>query len=244
MKKLLPLIFAALLCSAPVFAGTYTFNAVRAASMGVDAEDASATFVTSMDSITVTLSNNFLNVHDAGQLLSDLSFTLDSLTVTTGSATLSASSGRELFVDSNATFPTGFHEGSVVQPIWGVTSPAAHTFKLDDLNNGDGPAHTIIGPSNNGTYTSGAYSVANSSIAGSKTHNPFLESGTSFTLSLTGVTSNTVITGATFSFGTTSGDNVVGIAAVPEPSSLAFLVLGAGASLCGCVLRKRQTRAS
>lgn len=32
------------------------------------------------------------------------------------------------------------------------------------------------------------------------------------------------------------------VAPVPEPSSMAFLVLGAGAAVCGCVLRNRRTR--
>ena len=61
-----------------------------------------------------------------------------------------------------------------------------------------------------------------------------------FTLSLTGVTSSTRVTAATFSFGTTPDHFVDGHEQiVPEPSTLAIAGLGA-LGLIGYGLRRRK----
>jgi hypothetical protein len=107
-----------------------------------------------------------------------------------------------------------------------------------------GPAHLIIGPPGSG----GTYSSANGSIAGNKPHNPFLEQSASFTITGSGITADTTITTATFSFGTTAGTNLVPgvnlvhISSVPEPSSLILSASGFG--LLGvvgfCYSRRRR----
>ena len=62
-----------------------------------------------------------------------------------------------------------------------------------------------------------------------------------FTLQLSGVTANTTVTAATFSFGTGPDSFVPGITAVPEPSSLALAGIGGGGlCLIGIVRRRRR----
>jgi hypothetical protein len=101
---------------------------------------------------------------------------------------------------------------------------------LEVLKTAEAPKHTIIGTSSNGTYSGGTYSNANASIAGNGPHNPFLESGVTFNLAISGVTATDTITGATFSFGTATGDTLAGTP-VPEVSVTTLVLLGA--SLAG-----------
>src|ERR1035437_10979430 len=96
-----------------------------------------------------------------------------------------------------------------------------------------GPSQTIIGPGG----PTGVYSNANASIAGNGPHNPFLNRTATFTFAVGGVTADTSVTAATFSFGTTAGDNVRGTTCstgdcggtqqdIPEP--LSMFLMGAG----------------
>src|SRR5262249_48945213 len=71
------------------------------------------------------------------------------------------------------------------------------------------------------------YSAGNGSIAGNKPHNPFLFESATFTITGAGITADTTITSATFSFGTTRGVDVPGVI-VPEPSSLVLCLSGVG----------------
>jgi hypothetical protein len=106
-----------------------------------------------------------------------------------------------------------------------IYSGAATSGSLDVLAaGGAGPAHLIIGPPGTG----GTYSNANGSIAGNGPHNPFLNQTATFTLTAPNISASSTITSATFSFGTTSGVNVIGQSVVPEPSSLVlgFAALG------------------
>jgi hypothetical protein len=109
---------------------------------------------------------------------------------------------------------------------------------LDVLGTQTAPTHTIIGPPGGGN----TYSDANNSITGNGAHNPFLNQSATFTITGTGLTADTTITGATFSFGTAPGNDVVGVVSVPEPSSL---VLGlVGLSLIGSIGLYRRHRRS
>jgi hypothetical protein len=110
---------------------------------------------------------------------------------------------------------------------------------LDALGaGGAGPKHTILGAPGAG----GIYSNANGSIAGNDPHNPFLNQSATFTLNITGVTTNTTVSNVLFSFGTVSGNNVPGggnNSTVPEPVSLSLV--GGGLLALG-LLRKRLPR--
>jgi hypothetical protein len=101
---------------------------------------------------------------------------------------------------------------------------------------GAGPAHLIIGPPDGGN----TYSAANGSIAGNGPHNPFLSESATFTITGTGITADTTITSATFSFGTTAGVTVDGVVASPEPSSFVLTLCGIGVVVLVGTYRSRR----
>jgi len=198
-------------------ASSITFITPSGSSVPGGPVDASATFTISNGAIQITLTNLLANPHDEGQGLSDLSFTLGGGGSLSG-ATLSSSSGQEITVNSDHSFTPG----STVPTGW-VFTPGTGSLNVLAGPGHAGPAHTIIGPPG----PLNTYSNANGSIAGNKPHNPFLNQTATFMIGGAGITSSTTITGATFSFGTTAGNNVTGIpAAVPEPGTLSLLGMG------------------
>lgn len=232
MYKVLLAIIAALGSGSITLASTITFIGSGTSSAG-DAENSSAIFVTGAGTISVTLNDLLSNPTDVAQNLSDLLFTLSNGSTT---GTLTTSSGTELTVNSGGTYSVG----SSVPTGWALSSSGG-SLLLEVLGTPEAPAHTIIGTSSNGTYSGGTYSNANGSIAGNGPHNPFLESGTTFTLSVPGVTAATTITAATFSFGTAAGNTLIGTASsVPEP--ITMLLVGAGLLALGRFGMQRQAK--
>lgn len=156
--------------------------------------------------------------------MSDLDFTLGG---PAGSYTLQSSSAQEITVALNGTFTTG----ATVSTGWAlgtlngglilcVTCPSNASVSSPAVN----PSHLLLGPPGPGNL----YSNANGSIAGNKPHNPFLNQTATFTISSTSITSNTTVTGATFSFGTSAGVTVGGVPQVPEPGTYSMLASGLG----------------
>ncbi len=191
------------------------------------AGEGSATITTGTNSVTIQLTDLFVNPGDVGDNLSALLFTLSN---TPTGASITSSSGTEITVNGNGSSTLG----STVATGWVLSLLGAQT-TLDVLSGTGhaGPAHTIIGAPGVGGYTN-----ANSSIAGSGPHNPFLDLTATFTLTEMGVTSSTTVTAATFQFGTTDGSGLVPGVLTPEPASL---LLFGGAALFSLVLRKRFT---
>jgi len=187
---------------------------------------AEVTFTTGANTLVINIANLQADPRSVGQNISDLSFVLNDPTLTT--ASLTSSSGLERTVADNGNFT----DGSTVSTGWVLTGTGGATgFLLNGLGTATykpvyTPAHTIIGPPN---VVDGTYSNANNSIAGNGPHNPFLfgteGSYVSFVLSIPGLNADDTVTAATFSFGTTPGDDVPGVV-VPLPGSL--LLLGSG----------------
>jgi hypothetical protein len=198
-----------------------TFVTPTGATTGGGPVNASATFTTSANTLTIGLHNLLANPTDVAQLLSDLSFTVGNGGSLTG-ASLASSSGQEITVNSGGTFTLGPTVATGWAPLLGGTSGLLNVLGAG----GAGPMHLIIGPPGAGSL----YSNANGSIAGNGPHNPFLNNSATFTISGTGITGDTTVTSATFSFGTTSGINVAGTlqtTPVPAPPALVLGLVGA-----------------
>jgi hypothetical protein len=208
----------------PVRAGTITYVTPAGSTIPAGAVDASATFTTSANTLTITLTDLLANPKDVGQLLSDLLFTTNGGSLT--GSTQTAASSSEVTVAGNGSFTGPTPISGVATVGWPYAVNSATSGTLDVLAaGGAGPAHLIIGPPGGG----GTYSAANGSIAGNGPHNPFLFESATFTITGSGITADTTITSATFSFGTTAGVTVPGVPGfVPEPSSLVLALCGLG----------------
>jgi PEP-CTERM motif len=189
------------------------FNTPDGSLAGGQPVNATATFTTGADTVTVVLTNLQANPTSVVQSLSDLFFTLN-----TGenSGTISSSSAQEVTIAADGSFVLG----GVVATGWGLQTSGA-ALLLNDLGFA-GPAHTLIGPPGGATYA-----AANASIAGNGPHNPFLNQTATFNLNVPGVTADSFVNSATFSFGTVAGENVPGVE-TPEPASLALMGIGLG----------------
>ena len=207
-------------------ANTITWTTPAGSTSAGGLVDASATVVTSTGSVTVTLNDLLGNPHNVGQLLSDFFFTLSSTPTTALSTTTTPTEPLNLIdIASNGSVTS--NPGSFA--TWGLTSSGA-IVHLDSLTGGG--TQTIIGPSGPG----GVYTNANSSITGNSGHNPFINGTATFTFLVGGVTTNTTVTAATFSFGTAAGDNVLGTTCITNcggtqqdiPEPLSMFLMGGG----------------
>jgi hypothetical protein len=216
---------------APVHAGSMTYVTPSGSSIGAGPVNAEAVFMTSANTLTITLTDLLANPTDVGQLLSNLSFTLGNGGSVTGSS-VSSSSGQEITVNSGGSFSLG----STVATGWAYSTSGSTMGTLDVLGTPTAPAHLIIGPPGAGN----TYSAANGSIAGNGPHNPFLNESATFTITGSGITSDTTVTSATFSFGTTGGVTVNGVQSVPEPSALVMSLVGLGIAGWIGVYRSRR----
>ena len=217
----------ALLTTASLPATTIAFSAVGTA--GGQAVNAMATFSTGPNMIIVTINNNRSDPTAIVQAISDLLFTVD-----TGqnSGSITSSSGVERTINANGTYTPG----GIVATGWSLSTQGQSLY-LNVLGTAVSPAHLIIGPPNG----SNLYSNADSSIAGNGSNNPFLTSGATFVLSVPGVTAQSAVVFAQFSFGTTPGITLNGIGGadaetgvgdqlpIPEPATASFVFISLAA---------------
>ena len=228
LKRTAALTIAAALIgvSTAVSAGVYQFFTPSGATLEGKPVSASATFTTSLNQVTLTLTNLIANPISVIQALSDISFRAGGVTTGTG------------LVSPTAATYINIGAGGVVTPgaccaIWGLSNTGG-TYHLDALvgqgAGGTGPADLIIGP--------GPYTNANGSIARNRPHNPFINTTATFTLALAGVTAGTVITNIVFSFGTDGAT----VATVPVPIPDAIWLFASG--LLGLIVIARRKYAS
>lgn len=217
-------ILATLVLSVVASASTVTFTTpLNSKDSANETVNASAAFTTGAGTVTIDLTNllTAAQMNSVGQDLSDLSFIL------------SGTFASGLVSDANRTYSGTFiNVGangvvSAASPTlngWDFSNTGS-TFLLEDLGSTAGPAQTIIG----GTAGSNtAYSNAGGSIASNGPHNPFIQGTAHFVLNIAGVTANTTVTGATFSFGTTLGDNIPGTPGSPVPEPISSALVGTG----------------
>jgi hypothetical protein len=223
-------------------ANSVTFVTPTGALAAGESVSASAVFTPGTNSLTISLTNmlSAAAMKDAGQLLSDLFFTLN--TAATGAAGVTSSNGTFIDLQTNnsvgSATPTA-QSGNPADKIgWFFSNSGTNSWHLDGLNGGssNNPGQLIIG----GTTADNAYPMANSSLAGNDPHNPFVQGTGVFVLDIPGVTSMTNVTAATFSFSTSSGIDVTGqLQPTPEPRFYTLL-LSAGLFL-GLIWRRRFT---
>ena len=224
LRLLGPAALALTLASTAAWADFISFTATGS---GADGPlSATADFTTSDGLLVVTLTNTLGAdvIRSAGQALSDISFVLGDDSGTVG--TLSAS-GQ--FGDVS-TANTGVVTYVAVDTQTGDTTPvrwfangsiSGPAITLETI--GGGQPSQMIAPFivNGGTYTNvnNGFDNFNSYVIGPGT----------FTLALSGVTANTTVLEATFSFGTAPDTFIPGVPVpqpAPEPATLALLGLG------------------
>jgi hypothetical protein len=204
-------------------ANTYTFATPSGASARDGAINASVSFETGADSLTIILSDLLANPTSTGQLISGISFGFAPSIPSSGTR-LTSATGPGVAVGNNGITSTG----TVPSDAWKLSG-----FHLTALGDGQ-PKGLIIGPAAVG----GVYASANGSIAGNRPHNPFYLGSATFVLSIPGVTSDTVVNSATFSFGTSEGEDVMGDPISVPDSGTTVLFLAAALSGLGLIRRK------
>ena len=222
---------AFLLCLVPVlaFGSSVTFFTPSGSTTSGGPVSDQVSFTTTAGSLVITLTNLQPNPTDVAQLLSDLSFTLSNGSL--AGSSLGSNTGQNITVNDGGTFALG----STVSTGWEYSFSSNTSGLLNVLGTPIGPAHLIIGPPGGATYVN-----ANGSIAGIGPHNPFLNQTAMFTVTGGGITADTTITGATFSFGTNPdlppGTTVVGV--VPEPRTTGLMISTLG--LIGILQYRRK----
>ena len=231
-------ILAVLTFSAVASASTATFSTSSGATVGSPGQpvSATATITTAAGGIvTVSLTDTLVSTFDAGQLLSDLFFTLSAAPTTALSTTATPGSTSGGLIDISGTGAVSADAGSYA--TWALTSSGS-VIHLDSL--AGGATQTIIGP--------GPFAGSNGSIDGNSGHNPFINGTADFSFTVAGIDASTTITAASFSFGTTAGTDVSGCLAggpsctsvtTPEPISSALV----GSGLIGLFFLGRRRAA-
>jgi len=228
--------------STPV-ARAQTFSTASGASVGDGSVDATATFATSLNTITITIQDLLANPKSVGQTVNGVDFSLSNSktggSLTSQDATVRTVTGNGAGQYSDTGGPgTSVGASNLWNYVTGGGSGSNLGIMVTSLGN-HAAIPTIIG----GPNGSNAYSAGGGSITGN--HNPFLAGVVTIVLSVSGVTSSTTVTAMQFQFGTSNNEgNVPGvpggpnIQAVPEPSTLAIAGIGA-LGFMGFGLRRR-----
>jgi hypothetical protein len=221
----------------PAEAGMITFDAGQNPGPTDEMLSATAVFTTGAGQLTLTLTNHTGGsaLISAGQALSDISFVLSD-----APGTLGTKSAAGQLIDVSTSGHTSNVSG--VPDRWlglngGVFSISGNTITMETLGHGKTDEMILGAPSTGGTYPNANNSVTGASQVSKR--QPYVDGTATFVLHLSGVTANTTVQSATFSFGTQPDTLLTGhLRAVPEPSTLALGLIGGA----GYFWRRRQKR--
>jgi PEP-CTERM motif len=209
-----------------------TFATATGATAGGQAVDALATLHFSGNTLTVTVTNLENNPTSDIQSINGLNIVFAN-GQTTGS--LTSSSAQQVTINGSG----GYTLGSTGSTDWlfnsNVNDGSGAGVEITTIGNAHAPQTIIGGPGSNG------YSNANPSITN---HNPFLYETATFTLTIPNLSSTTV-SNLYFEYGTQSGSDVLGVPqssaqTVPEPASVAMMLLGGGMAAGYAGYRRRK----
>ena len=197
------------------------------ATAGGQPVSAQAQFTTSLNQISLVLTNLQANPTSIIQAISDLFFTASN-----GGTNLATGTALYTPTANYINIGAGGVSSSAAAPAaaaWDLSNTAG-TYHLDKFcghNTCGNPAAPIIGP--------GPYTNANGSIARNRPHNPFLDQSATFTFAVAGATADTLISNVVFSFGTSPGTNV----GIPIPAAVWLF----GSGLLGLIVIARRRQA-